>query len=83
MATLHELSVTIINELARLQNEPGIAWDESDPFPFPRMIGLGDGRYIFVSKKIDDAICKIADKLLSEDPLLSSRFTLAESLIRN
>lgn len=78
MATLHELSVTIINELARLQNEPGIAWDESDPFPFPRMIGLGDGRYIFVSKKIDDAICKIADKLLSEDPLLSSRFTLAE-----
>lgn len=78
MATLHDLSTNVIKELIRLQTVPASGRNKNDPFPFPRMIGVGDGRSIVVSKEIDDAILEIADKLLSEDPSLSSKVMLAE-----
>lgn len=78
MATLHDLSTNVIKELIRLQTVPATGRNKNDPLPFPRMIGVGDGRSIVVSKEIDDAILEIADKLLSEDPSLFSKVMLAE-----
>src|SRR5690606_6001731 len=78
MATVHELSTKIIKELIRLQTVPASERNKNDPFPLPRMIGVGDGRSLVVSKEIDDAILEVADKLLSEDPSLSSKVMLAE-----
>ncbi|MCC0015573.1 MAG: hypothetical protein H6878_04620 [Rhodobiaceae bacterium] len=78
MATVHELSIKIIKELIRLQTVPASERNKNDPFPLPRMIGVGDGRSLVVSKEIDDAILEVADKLLSEDPSLSSKVMLAE-----
>lgn len=78
MVTLHDLSTEIIKELIKLQTVPASDRNKGDPFPLPRMIGIGDGRSLVVSKEIDDAILEVANKLLTEDSSLSSKVMLAE-----
>ena len=78
MATLHDLLTKIIKELIRLQTVPVSDRNKNDPFPLPRMIGVGDGGSLVVSKEIDDAISEVADQLLSEYLSLSSKVMLAE-----
>lgn len=78
MATLYDLSKKIIAELIRLQTVPVFDRNRSDPFPFPLMIGVGDGRSLVVSREIEDAISEFADQLLSEDPSLATQVMVAE-----
>ena len=78
MAKISDLISTVLKELIRLQTAPSPYRDENDPFPFPRMIGVGDGRSIVVSQEIDDAIQRVADQLIAQDPSLTSKYMLAE-----
>ena len=78
MATAQEQIKTIIKELTRLQTVPTPYWDKDDEFPLPRMIGLGNGSVITVSRKIDDTIVAVADQLMTADPSLSPKVTRAE-----
>ncbi|MBA4782464.1 MAG: hypothetical protein H2045_04525 [Rhizobiales bacterium] len=78
MAKISDLISTVLKELIRLQTAPWPYCDENDPFPFPRMIGVGDGRSIVVSQEIDDAIQRVADQLIAQDPSLTSKYMLAE-----
>lgn len=78
MAKISDLISKVLKELIRLQTAPSPYRDENDPFPFPRMIGVGDGRSIVVSQGIDDAIQRVADELIAQDPSLTSKYMLAE-----
>jgi len=78
MAKISDHVSTVVKELTLLQTVPSPHFDENDPFPFPRMIGVGDGRSIVVSKEIDDAILGVADQLIAEDPPLTSKYMLPE-----
>ena len=78
MTILCDLVTTIIKDLIQLQTVPAPYRDEDDPFPFPRMISVGDDRSIVVSEKIDDAISEVADHLLQQEPSMSSRVMLME-----
>jgi hypothetical protein len=78
MTYLHDLSTKIINELIRLQTVPASDRNKNDPLPFPRMIGVGDGRSLVVSKEIDDAISEFADQLRTEHPSMSTKVMDAE-----
>jgi len=78
MATLQDEIKIIIAELTRLQTVPWPHRDTDDDVSLPGMIGVGNGRLILVSQKIDDTIKKVADQLRADDASLSSKVTDAE-----
>lgn len=78
MATLQDQIRIIIEELTRLQTIPAAQRNKDDDFPLPRMLGVGNGRSIVLSRKIDDMISMVADQLLAADSSLSSKVTRAE-----
>src|SRR5690606_29315659 len=78
MATLQDQIRIIIEELTRLQTIPAAQRNKDDNFPLPRMLGVGNGRSIVLSRKIDDMISMVADQLLAADSSLSSKVTRAE-----
>ncbi len=77
MATLHDHLTKIIKELTQLQTVPIRDRNRNAPFPFPRMIGAGNGRSLVVSKEIDDTISVVAVQMLEADPSLAPQVTRA------
>jgi hypothetical protein len=77
MAKLRTKIAAIIRELKRLQGIPEPWRVKDDEFGFPRMIGVGNGAFIFVSRTIDDGIEAVADQLMT-DPRLRLKFSRAE-----
>ncbi|MGH6908680.1 MAG: hypothetical protein ACREE0_10930 [Phenylobacterium sp.] len=78
MATLRQDLETIILELIRLQATPGPVRDPDDPFPFGRMISVGKGRVLHISRKMDVAIGVVAKRLYDADPALALNHRLGE-----
>lgn len=68
----------IIRDLAALQSQPRWQRDPDDPFPLPRMIGVGDGGSLVVSKGIDDTIAGVARRLMADGGAVATTYTSAE-----
>lgn len=62
-------------ELKILHTKPIFYQEGNDEFPFPSMIGAGNGESIVVSKKVDETIVKVADQLMLESSNLRSQTT--------
>lgn len=78
MKTQVDLVEEIIRELIRLEALPMKArWDD-DGFSLPRMIDAGNGESLFVSRKLDEAIARLATRLMDDERSLRIKFTQAE-----
>jgi hypothetical protein len=71
---LQAIVVEIISELSRIQKLPQPYKDEDDDFPLPRLIGVGNGQFISVSRKIDQIIADAA-RTMRDSSSLKSQFT--------
>jgi hypothetical protein len=72
MPKRQETVVEIISELSRIQALPQPYKDEDDDFPFPRQLGVGNGR--FISRKVDQLISDVA-RAMRNSSSLKSQFT--------
>ena len=75
MVTLDSIVISILAELKNTQNATIARIGKDDPFPLPRMIGVGNGVGIIVSRKIDELIALASHQLKSNDPSLARRVT--------
>src|SRR5690606_28141014 len=64
----------IISELSRIQKLPHPYRDQDDEFPFPRQLGVGNGRFIFISKRVDQLIADVA-RTMRSNSTLQGQFT--------
>jgi len=71
MPNCQEIVGEIISELARIQKLPQPYADENDDRPVPWLLGVGDGRAIFVSRKINQLIADVARKMRNSSSLQS------------
>lgn len=74
MPKLQEIVVEIISEFARIWKLPQPYKDEDEDFPLPRLLGVGDGRFISISRKIDLLIADFA-RAMRNNSSLHSQFT--------
>lgn len=63
---LHKIVEDIIVELKIIADAPKPYRDVEDEFPLPRLIPTGDGRQIYISKKIEFLISRIASIKMEE-----------------
>lgn len=74
MQEIQKIYTDIIFELCLIQSSPKPFKDKSDNFPFPRQLEVGNGRYITISKKIDQLIADVARRMRRNYPM-KSQFT--------
>lgn len=78
MNTQIDLVKNIIRELTRLEAIPMADRSNDDDFSLPRIIDAGNGESLFVSRKLDEGIERVAKRLMDDDPSLKPKFTQAE-----
>ena len=75
MKTELDLTIDIVGELARIQNSPEPYGTENE---LPRLIGVGGGRVLRVSRAMDVLIQGVARIRMQKDGALKSKYTQAE-----
>ena len=80
MSTSHDLYQYLVQEMRSTAHwtPSEIAREHVAAGKLPRIIGLPDGRALYVSRKVDRLICQIADKLFKDQPSLKPRWRNAD-----
>jgi len=69
MQNLHNIVAEIVCEISRIQKLPQSHKDPDDDFLLPRQLGVGNGLFIFISRKVDQLIADAARTMRSNSSL--------------
>lgn len=78
LARAKDIVCDIIEELANLQKLPQPPVDDDDPFPLPRMVSVGNGQVLYVSREFDVLISRLSSVFYDGADTLKSRFARDE-----